>query len=234
LKKIQYKLVVIFAIGLTLTFVSVALTTPSPPRAMSSQPQAELYVGASANPNVYDPVNITSGYKPGDNFTVYIKVRNITDLWGASLWMNYNCTVLNCTALRFGASWGTFPEDYFFIEGDINRTKGTIEKYDACRTNAVLPTNATLYEVDFRILNLEKSTLHIITGTYDPEQGYVTTELRNSAVEQIDCPITDGYFIPEFPSAMILPLLTIVALAVVLLRKRFQLTKRVGPSPRRN
>jgi len=217
LKKMQHKLMIIFAIVLTSTLVLVAVTASSPPKTMSSQPQAELYVGSSADPNVYDPVNIKS-----DKFTVYIKGRNIIDLWGASLWMNYNFTVLNCTAVRYGSDWGTPFVDYVLVEGTINRTKGSIEEYDAFRMDAALPKNATLYEVDFHMLNWEGSVLQI-SGT--------PTELLNRSVSLIDVLMTDGYFVPEFPLATILPLLIIVTLAAFSLRKGVSVNKRIGPSP---
>jgi len=182
LKKKPYALIIMFAFVLTSTPLLVGVTYANPEY---TQPQAELYVGRTANKDVYDPVNITCEYVPCQTLTVYIKVRNITDLWGVSFYMDYNPTVLNCTAVRYGTDWGVKDTDYLGFLGTINRTKGSIEAYDGARMTAALPTNATLYEVDFHMLNWGESWLNM-SGT--------PTELRDSLIQPIYCPITDGWF----------------------------------------
>jgi len=224
LKKVQHKLIIIFTVVLASTLASAVLAAAKLSKSLEyTQPQGEIYIGRTANRDVYDPV-VNATYEPSDNFTVYIKTRNITDLWTVDMAMNYDPTILNCTDVRFGASWGVLGTDYLSIPGTINGTAGKIETWAAARMDNPVTVNATLYEVDFHMLDWPKplSWLNISGAPIDMLDG----------IEQpITCPRADGSIIPEFPSAMILPLLMILALAVVSLGKKFELTKRRVPSP---
>jgi len=100
----------------------------------------------------------------GETFTLDVNVTNITDLYGWSVGLTWNSSILNCTYFTYDYSWFGPSTDVVAAPGTINNTAGQIHPpYGASLTTDYGVTgNGTLAEVEFLVVGYGTTSIDII------------------------------------------------------------------------
>lgn len=197
---------------------------------MSKPASADPTPIVSLNPMELEVPNV------GVNFTIDVNITNVEDLGCFDIKLGYNTTILDAIYVNIEPplypendpehpDWDWLPEDEFGIwhpDGPptINDTAGIVW------VGALVPTWApgtglygdfTLVSINFTAKALGNSTLHfhdVVLGDWRAvRMDYTTVDTWTSVI-------------PEFPAALIMPLLLITTLATALLGKMFWSRKR--------
>jgi len=197
---------------------------------MSKPASASEEVIVSLNPTEFEVPSV------GSNFVIDVNITNVEDLGVFEFHLYYNTTILNATYVNIEPplypefdpthpGWDWLPEDMWGVwypdkEPTINDTGGYV--WVGC----VIPTpgqgtglygNFTLVSINFTATALGNSTLQLDTVV-----------LGDWAGDAIDFKSLDTWtnVVPEFPAALIMPLLLITTLAAAFLGKMFWSRKR--------
>lgn len=163
----------------------------------------------------------------GLTFTVNITVQNVHDLYGWELKLYYPNDILNGTSVTEGPFLKTEGIFTFFqtpeFKDSYNETHGRLTAL--CLRIGEVPGvdgNGVLATITFNS-----------TSTNGPEALHLdNVELSDSDADKIPCTTVDGEItvIPEFPAALILPLLTVLTSVAIALKKTAWSTKHVAKS----
>jgi len=153
---------------------------------------------------------------PGESFTIDVNVTDVANLQGYEFKLEFNNTLINATAVTPGP---IHPAGTLYIPGrEINSTYIWTPLQNVSDgfvwAGAVLPLFQTftgsgiMMTINFTALATGNCTLHL----YD-------TELVDSLGEYLEHTTLDGSVtvIPEFPTAIVMPLLLIATLAAAFL-----------------
>jgi len=118
----------------------------------------------------------------GENFTIEVKVSDVTDLYGYEFHLRWNSTLLDCVEVSEGPFLKSGGSTFFTYK--INSTEGCMV-VDCTLLGDVqgVSGNGTLTTIKFYI----KTTGECLLDLYD-------TILLNSAEQTIEHSTTDGYF----------------------------------------
>ena len=124
----------------------------------------------------------TSEGNVGENFTIEVKVSNVTDLYGYEFHLRWNPTLLDCVEVNEGPFLKSGGSTFFTYK--INSTGGCVV-VDCTLLGDVqgVSGNGILTTIEFYI----KTTGECLLDLYD-------TILLNSAEQTIEHSTTDGYF----------------------------------------
>jgi len=124
----------------------------------------------------------TSEGNVGENFTIEVKVSNVTDLYGYEFHLRWNSTLLDCVEVNEGPFLKSGGSTFFTYK--INSTEGCMV-VDCTLLGDIqgVSGNGTLTTIKFYI----KTTGECLLDLYD-------TILLNSAEQAIEHLTTDGYF----------------------------------------
>lgn len=182
-----------------------------------AEPETRLYV---------DPPTCEGG--PGDSFTVNISVADVDYLYGWQLKLYWNPNLLNATSLEEGPFLKDAGETRLGPQPPISPINNTLGRVQAvCTLLGVGAYDApsgsgTLASVTFIVkaagecpLNLTDTELYTMA---DPSKPGQAVEIPHS--------VEDGYYIiPEFPTALLLPLFLILTLIAVAVTKKIRYRK---------
>ncbi len=187
---------VALTVVLLLCFTSTSLTSIS---VVSSTPSTATRV-------YVDPANVTDK-NLGENFTVVVKVENITDLYTWMVAMKWDPNVLECTKIQFMYDW--FPGADALALGEdvgwakfpwsINKTGGEIWPAPVMGRRYPLTTgidgSGSLFNVTFQVINYGETWINLSwkTPTSSP-----SVQLVNFAIQTIPADVEDGWF--ELPT----------------------------------
>jgi len=171
-------------------------------------------VKAEATTVIYTDPPIS--YAPvGEVFSIDIRVTNVTNLYAWQFFLNWTPSLLEATNLTEGPFLKTVGNTSLALR--INNTLGEIRAVNTLLGVDVYDApsgNGTLASVTFRVeaegecpLHLSETMLIRYKGPFEPPTLIVHT-------------VEDGYWIiPEFPSAIILPLFMILSLLTAVFMK---------------
>ena len=149
----------------------------------------------------------------GNVFAVDVNIANVTDLSAFEFKLGYNTTMLYV----LDAVKGSFPPESGTTI-TIDEPEGYIWVYGMC---SPADGGGTMATITFNVTYSDDTscTLHLFA-----------TALYDSAMQWIDHVTLDGSVtvVPEFPAAIVMPLLVITTLAAVLLGKMGPSRKRQG------
>ena len=194
------------------------------------------YVSASPGPyvSVYPPSALVS--LPGANTTVEVVVHNVTDCYGVDFWLTYNSTFLSKLGLvdvhgpfdsgnpPIRPDPVTYPGGYVLTDislpGTVRVSLTFVGALGAPSFNGTGTVCAITFQGDalgVSNLTFDESKVKIWdpTGTGQPRDPSVNGEIE---------------VIPEFPAAIITPVLIIATLAAALVAKITWSRKRRDPS----
>jgi len=161
---------------------------------------------------------------PGQNFTVAVNVTDITNMKGFAFKLDYNTTILNATIVSSTSisddttKWLPVDANLTFhwdAPPTINDTMGRV--WVAAWGFTAFTGNGSVLTINFTATAAGNSSLHL----------YETEHLDNFA-DPIDHTALDGEVavIPEFPTALLMPLLVMATLAATFLGKMIWSRKR--------
>jgi hypothetical protein len=188
-----------------LLFLAIILMSVIVARVRAQQATVSLVPASYTVPNV------------GLTFTVNVTVENVEDLYGWELKLYYPNNVLNGTSATEGPFLKLDGNPTVFIivnfTDSYNATYGLLEVL-CLRTSHVigLSGNGTLATIAFRTTATDGTeTLHL-----------ANVKLSDPTPNQIPSTSVDGdvTVIPEFPAALILPLIIVSTLAIIILRRK--------------
>ena len=163
----------------------------------------------------------------GLTFSVNITVQNVVDLYGWEFKLYYPNDILNGTSVTEGPFLKTEGVFTLFqtpeFSDSYNETHGRLTTL-CLRTGEVpgVDGNGVLATITFNS-----------TSTNGPKALHLdNVELSDSDADKIPCTTVDGEItvIPEFPAALILPLLTVLTSVAIALKKTAWSTKHVAKS----
>jgi hypothetical protein len=141
-------------------------------------------------PKVYvDPANITNPTLiPQKNFTIEVKIANITDFYGFDIRLSWNTSVLNYTSHTVKIPVENYPdgalhEPVLEIKNEVNTTAGT---YTLVYTSLSAPSfngSGTVFNMTFTVMDFGECALNI----------YVS-KLSDSSGQPINHTVENGYF----------------------------------------
>lgn len=173
---------------------------------------AQLATAASVT-TLYVDSEVDIVVHEGEVFTVDINIDNVADLSAFGFKLSYNTTMLDA----LDAVKGPFPS-VSYVTTEIYEPEGYVWIYGSC---ASADGSGTLATITFNVTYADgrTCTLHLFD-----------TALYDSAIQPIDHVTLDGSVtvIPEFPAAILMPLLVITTLAAAFLGKMVWSRKRQG------
>ena len=162
---------------------------------------------------------------PGETFTVDVNITEITDLYGYEFKLAFNTTILNATAVTPGPV-NTEAGIFKLLPGEIvdstyvwvplrNASDGYV--HAGCMFVGTFDGSGILMTINFTALAEGNCTLHLYN-----------TVFGNSIGQEIEHSTLDGTVtvVPEFPVAIVMPLLLITTLAAAFLAKMVRSRKR--------
>jgi len=142
-------------------------------------------------PKVYvDPANITNpALTPSKNFTIEVKIANVTDFYGFDIQLSWNTSILNYTSHVVKVPVETYPdgvlhEPTFQVKNEINITAGTC--WIAFSTLGDAPSfngSGTVFNMTFTVIDFGECAFNI----------YVS-KLSDSSGQPINHTVENGYF----------------------------------------
>ncbi len=174
-----------------------------------------------------DPSYVDGGLGPGDTFTVTVMFRDFVDLWVFQVQIAWNATILDCTAFRYAT---TLSDDVFDVlaptqgtialSGGIDHVAGMLKATSVSLTqppttgvNGTAGVGYKLVELDFEVVEYGDS---VINFSDIPKKTFWS----DTTLVKQPCDFEEGTaVVPEFPVALILPILMAATLLVVILRK---------------
>jgi len=192
-----------------------------------SAPTATMYV---------EPASIT-GIDLGETFTATIMFRDFVDLWTWQVQIFWDPAILECTSFKYGVS---LSDNVYEVlapgRGYLQNTGGLVSGKllgTACSLTAPPSTGVTgepgvgykLVELYFTVVDYPSSSTLI-----DFDNPPTMTFWLDSTLAKQPCDFEPGAvtIIPEFPAAIILPILMILTLITVILGKLLWSTKHSG------
>ena len=187
----------------------------------------------STTVEVYPPqINVE---EVGQDFTVNINVTDVTNLFAWEVVLFYKNDILNginATEGPFLKQGGTTyfapdPPETGGIKDDYNATHGRIHVSSTLLGLAAVNGTGVLVTIGFRGISAGESILKLESRT--TEVFY--TLLADDDINEIPFEPADGFVIviPEFPAALIAPLLMITTLVAVILGKKAWSRKKKTP-----
>jgi len=120
----------------------------------------------------------------GETFTIYINVANITDLYGWSIGLAWNPSILNCTGFTYNYTFFGPSTDVLTAPGTINNVLGVIDPpYGATLfTDYGVTGSGTLADIEFLVVGYGTTSINI------------TFEALNSSELSIPFSVVNGTF----------------------------------------
>jgi hypothetical protein len=201
---------------------------------------ASAFVPVHANPTAtmyITPSSVDSTLHIGSTFMVTIKFKDFVDLWVFQVQIKWDPTIIDCTAYRYAPTLATDVFDALapargtlFLSGGINHVTGkllgtsqSLTAPPATGVTGVVGTGYNLVELDFTVVG---------DGTCDItfDNPPVSTFWSNSGLTKQPCSFEPATVVPEFPEALILPILMTSTLLVALVGKTLLSKKQRGRS----
>jgi hypothetical protein len=149
----------------------------------------------------------------GDSGTVDVNIDFAENLSGYEVWLNFNNTILNATAIEYR---GYLNEPTFLVHQEINNTGGYVAlvvlsiNHAPPRTGGSPPPLATVH---FTAIEVGVSQLHLYkTKLADYQDRAIPHETSDGEVR---CDV-----IPEFPPTILLPIFAVLTTFVVIIKKK--------------
>ena len=192
-----------------------------------SAPTATMYV---------EPASIT-GIDLGETFTATIMFKDFVDLWTWQVQIVWDPAVLECTGFKYGVKltdnvYETLAPGREYLQNSGGLISGML-KGTACSITAPPSTGVTgvagvgykLVELYFTVVAYPSSSTLI-----DFDNPPTMTFWLDSTLAKQPCDFEPGTvtIVPEFPAAIILPILMILTLITVILGKLLWSTKHSG------
>ena len=173
----------------------------------------------------------------GHTFSVTVKIRNVTGLFGYEIKLWYNTTILNATSATLPTGHFLTPVDpsKIFIakqvvKDDYNATHG----YAWVAVTLLAPENpktgdGTLFKVDFKSTAMGLTPLTLLSPPAGKNASEYPVKLSDINANAMPCKANPGSVkvIPEFPVAL-LPLFMIITLISVILGKTWLKKRRIS------
>ena len=205
---------------------------------------ASIFVPVHASPTAtmyVTPSSIDDTLHVGSTFTVTIMFKDFVDLWSFHVQIKWDPAIIDCTAFRFSTTLAT---DVFgilcpgrltmAIKGNIDHVTGNLW----CKISLSVPpttgvtgvagTGYKLVEMDCTVVSQGTCTIEFDNPPPSPwSQG---TGWSNSSLTEQPCNFQSATVVPEFPEALILPILMTSTLFAALLGKTLLSKKQRGRS----
>lgn len=141
-------------------------------------------------PRVYvDPSNITDpAITPSENFTVKVKISNVTELYGFDIQLSWNTSILNYTRHLVKIPVETYPDGvlhqpFLQVKNEVNASTGT---YIIVYSSLQAPSfngSGIIFEITFTVVGYGECVLDI-----------TNSDLSNRKAQPIEHTVEDGYF----------------------------------------
>ena len=141
-------------------------------------------------PRVYvDPSNITDpAIAPSENFTIEVKISNVTELYGFDIQLSWNTSMLNYTSHLVKIPVETYPDGVLHqpilqVKNEVNASTGT---YIIVYSSLQAPSfngSGIVFEMTFTVLGYGECALDISNS-----------DLSNRKGQPIEHTVEDGYF----------------------------------------
>lgn len=178
----RYVFEILLTVGLMLTTAFASGFDLKP--AVDGQP------AASDIPVVHvDPSNITDlGLTPLQNFTIQLKISNVTDLYGFDIRLSWNASVLNYTSHIVKIPVEDYPDGVLHkpvlpVKNEANATTGTYVIVYSSLTAPSFNGSGTVFEMTFTVIGIGECPLTIYNS-----------DLADSKGQPINHTVEDGYF----------------------------------------
>jgi len=195
-----------------------------------STPTATMYV---------EPASIDGTLDIGDTFTATIMFKDFVDLWTWQVQIFWNQSVINCTGFKYGVKLSDNVYEVLAPGREYLQNSGGLVPGKLLGTASSLtspPTTGVTGEagVGYKLVELYfKVVGYGSTITIDFQDPPLRTFWLNSeSLVKQPCNFIPGTVqtVPEFPAAIILPILMILTLITVILGKLIWSTKRRAES----
>lgn len=155
----------------------------------------------SAQATIYvDPA--TRNVQKGEEFTIDINIDNVTNLYGYEIYLSFNNSVLNATAIDYR---NFLNEPTLILHQEVNNTV----RLTVMSLQPATPKNGSspppLATVHFKSIEI---------GT--PPLNLSKTKLSDNQGHEIPHQTSDGIVIPEFSFATIIAMMAILAVALII------------------
>ncbi len=140
-----------------------------------------------------DPGNITDPtLTPSENFTIEVKISNITGFYGFDIQLSWNTSILNYTSHVVKIPVETYPEGVLHqpvlqIKNDVNASAGTYVIVCSSLQAPSFNGSGTVFEMSFTVIEYGRCALDVSNSDLSDRKGY-----------PIDHIVDDGYFSNEY------------------------------------
>ena len=146
-----------------------------------------------------DPSNITDiTLSPSKNFTIAVKISNVTDLIGLDIQLSWNASILNYTSHVVkipveSYTDGILHEPIMQVKNEVNATAGTCWVAFVTLAGPSFNGSGTVFEMTFTVIDFGECSIDISSS-----------DLSDSNGQQISHTSEDGYFSNVFYDIAIL------------------------------
>ncbi|MCK4634101.1 hypothetical protein KAT42_04645, partial [Candidatus Bathyarchaeota archaeon] len=136
-----------------------------------------------------DPSNVTDPtIAPSENFTIEVKISNVTELYGFDIQLSWNTSMLNYTSHLVKIPVETYPDGVLHqpilqVKNEVNASTGT---YIIVYSSLQAPSfngSGIIFEMTFTVLGYGECALDISNS-----------DLSNRKGQPIEHTVEDGYF----------------------------------------